>query len=627
MSATESRFTGKRVFRLITGGLVVLLALFQLYTAVFGVLPGPTQRSVHWLFLSVLIFITRPLGGEKRHWALRGVDVALIALAVVAGSYLPLNYETILERAGLVTSTDLLMGVVTIVLVLEACRRELGWVLTALAGLFLVYPFVGPYLPGLLGHRGYDLERVIASLYLGTDGIYGTALAVSATFIYLFMLLGSVFDQTGAGKFMVDLAFSLTGRVPGGPAQAAVLSSAMMGTISGSGVANVVTTGTFTIPLMIKTGYKNYFAGAVEAVASNGGQIMPPVMGAVAFLMAELIGVPYATIAKAAILPAILYFVAFAMTVYLEARRSGLKGMPADELPGFGATLRSGAVYLLPLAALIYFMVIGASPMRAASFGLLALLIVSLLKRDGGARPEGLYNSANSAAMGARSIAAACAASGIIIGVMNLTGFALKLSTLIVTLSAGNLAAGLVLTMLVSLVLGMGLPTSAAYLVLAVLGGPALIKMGVPQLPAHLFILYFGCLSTITPPVALSAFAAAGIAKSNPFQTGFTAMRLAMVAFIIPYMFVYDQSLLLQGGWLEVLHTIFTAFTGSFVLAVGLAGWLRRPLVLWERLVFVVAALLLIKPGLYTDLAGLGLFALIYFMVRMRPAGAGEAVA
>jgi TRAP transporter 4TM/12TM fusion protein len=611
----------------ITGALVVALALFQVYTAVFGVLPGPTQRSIHWLFLSVLILLTRPLGGEKRHWSLAFVDYALIGVALVAGLYVPFNYETILERAGLVTQTDLVMGLLAILLVLEACRRELGWVLTGLATAFLLYPFVGPYLPGLLGHRGYDLERVTAQLFLGTDGIYGTALAVSATFIYLFMLLGAFFDQTGAGKFMVDLAFSLTGRVPGGPAQAAVLSSAMMGTISGSGVANVVTTGTFTIPLMIKTGYKNHFAGAVEAVASNGGQIMPPVMGAVAFLMAELIGVPYATIAKAAILPAILYFVAFALTVYFEARRSGLKGMSREELPKFWPVLKTGFLYLLPIVALIYFMVAGYSPMRAASFGLAALLIISLFKRDGGAAPSGLFNASHSAAMGARGIAAACAASGIIIGVLNLTGLALKLSTLIVTLSAGNLAIALILTMLVSLVLGMGLPTSAAYLVLAVLGGPALVKMGVPVLAAHMFILYFGCLSTITPPVALSAFAAAGIAKSNPFKTGFTAMRLATVAFLIPFMFVYDQSLLLIGTPLNVIHTIITAFSGSAILAVGLAGWLHRPLKLWERLVFGAASLLLIDPGLVTDVAGFGIAAVMYLVVRSTLSKSAEAVA
>ncbi len=613
--------------RLVTGALVVVLALFQLYTAVFGVLPGPTQRSIHWLFLAVLILVTRPLGGEKRGKLLAAVDLIIVAVTVAVNLYIPLNYEAILERAGLVTTSDMVLGVLAVLVVLEACRRELGWPLTIMATVFLAYPFIGPYLPGLLGHRGYDVERVAAQLHLGTDGIFGSALAVSATFIYLFMLLGTVLDQTGAGKFFVDIAFALTGRVPGGPAQAAVLSSALMGTISGSGVANVVTTGTFTIPLMIKTGYKPAFAGAVEAVASSGGQIMPPVMGAVAFLMAEMIGIPYVEIAKAALLPAVLYFLAFAVTVYLEARKIGLKGMRAEELPKMGPTLKAGIIYVIPVGILIYFLSAGFSPMRAAFYGICALLVTSIVKRDGGFNLQSLFKAAQAAAMSARGIAAACAAAGIVIGVLNLTGLALKLSTLIVKFSAGMLPVALVLTMVVSLILGMGLPTSAAYLVLAVLGGPALVKMGATELSAHLFILYFGCLSTITPPVALSAFAAAGIAKANPFETGFVATRIAAVAFIIPFMFVYGPQLLLSGSVGEIALATVSSLLGCVVLAVGLAGWMIRPLAIWERLAFGVCALLLIKPGLYTDIAGFGGAVLMYLLVRARAGARTEAAA
>ncbi|MDI7247540.1 MAG: TRAP transporter permease [Bacillota bacterium] len=593
----------------VRGLIVVLLAVamcvFHLYTAAFGTMLAMYQRAVHWVFISVLVFLTYPIGKGKRSNLLGAVDLLLIGATVVAGAYLLVFYDDILLRLGVPTTADVVLGTITMLIVLETARRTLGWALPILAMIMLAYAYLGPYLPGLLAHRGYPLSRVASQMYLTTEGIFGMAIGVSATFIVVFVAFGSFLEKSGAGKFFVDIANAAMGHVAGGPAQAAVWSSALMGTISGSPVANVVTTGTFTIPLMKKTGYEPHYAGAVEAVASSGGQIMPPIMGVGAFLMAELIGVPYATIAKAAIIPAVLYFLTLGIAVYLEARRLGLKGTPRSELPSVWRTLVAGIPYLIPLAILIYLLASGYSPLKSAFFAIVAIAVLAAFGLTDRMGIREIIQAMNSTAKSVAPVATACACAGIIIGVTTLTGLGLKLSTLVVEWSHGLTFVGLVLTMLVSLVLGMGLPTSAAYLVLAVLGGPALEKMGVPILAAHLFIFYFGCISTITPPVALAAYAAAGIAGSDPMRTGWTASRLGIASFIVPYMFVYGPPLLLQGKLAEIMLSVPTALIGGFFLATGAAGWWGRPLSPAVRLLLGGAALLLIKPGLGTDIAGL----------------------
>ena len=605
----------------------VALSLFHLYTAYFGVFPGEIQRSIHWLFISVLVFLTHPGGSASPESALTeaGLSRWLAYLVVVLGvagtvlvnGYLVVNYEDILQRYGDFVSSEVLLATAAVLLTLEVSRRTLGWALPLLCLLLIAYALAGPWLPGLLAHRGYSFDRVMTYLYFGTDGIYGLALGVSATFIFLFMLFGSFLEQTGAGKFFVDLAFSLTGRVPGGPAQAAVLSSALMGTVSGSGVANVVTTGTFTIPLMKRTGYEPHFAAAVEALASNGGQLMPPVMGAVAFLMAEMLGIPYREVARAALIPAVLYFVTLGVAVYLEARRRQLAGFPRTELPDLRLTLKQGWMYLIPLIPLIALLVLGYSPMRAAFFGIVAVALVAMVKRETPRPLHAMVDAMHKAALTSLPVAAACASAGIITGILNLTGLGPKLSTLIVSFSGGFLFLGLLLTMLVSLVLGMGLPTSAAYLVLAVLGGPALTEMGVSPLAAHLFILYFGCLSTITPPVALSTYAAAGIAGSSPIKTGITAVSLGTVAFLLPYLFVYRPALLMDGSLDQVIRAVFAGLLGCVLFSVAIIGWMLRPLGPLMRVISGLAGLLLLSPGWVTDLVGLAVAGLLVAVARL----------
>jgi len=594
----------------------VILALFHLYTAVFGVFPGLIQRSLHWMFITIIIFLVAFSKDKKRNILTSIVDIILLLIGVVTGLYLLFNYEDIIKSYGLYSTTDVLLGLAAIIVLLEASRRVLGWILPALTVVFIAYAFLGPWMPGLLGHNGVSVERFFTFMYLGSDGIYGMALGVSASFIFLFILFGSFLNFSGAGQFFVDLALAGTGRITGGPALSAVTSSALMGTISGSGVANVVTTGTFTIPLMKKTGYKPHFAGAVEAVASNGGQIAPPIMGAVAFLMAELLGIPYIDIVIAAIIPAFLYFVTIGFVVYAQAKKDNIRPLTKAEVPNLKAVLKKGFIYFVPLAIIVYLLFEGYSPMKAAFFAIISVLVIGVLKRDVKFNFKVLIDAMEDAAKSALSVAAACACAGIVIGVVSITGLGLKLSSLIVSLSGGIPIIALVITMFVSLILGMGLPTSAAYLLLAVLGGPALISMGFPEMAAHLFILYFGCLSTITPPVALSSFAAAGIAGASPMQTGFTSFRLAIVAFIIPFMFVYSPELIMQGSVGSILLATGTALFGCYIMSGAIIGWIIKPVGTFIRVILFASSVLMLIPGIVTDLIGLAVFALIFVWIK-----------
>lgn len=596
MESVAKGSPGKNGILKITDTIVLIisigLALFHMYTASIGVLPAYEQSAIHWGLIGTYIIITRPLkfkGGII-------IDTLLAATNIFLSYYQIILQERFIETAGLYSDFEKVLSIVALVVALEIARRSIGKTLPIIAVLFVAYALLGNNLTGVFKTVDFSLSRIAPYLYTSSDGLYGQTLYVSAQFIFLFVLFGAILDMTGAGEFFVNIAFALTGRVCGGPAQAAVFSSMLMGTINGSGAANVVTTGTFTIPLMKKVGFKPAFAGAVEAVASNGGQIMPPVMGAVAFLMAEMTGIDYGKIALAAFPAAILYYVTLSMSVYVEANKQKIPVTPENEQLKPGAIMKDGWIYLVPLVVLMGMLLYGYSAQKSGFFGIVVSLVIGFIKNRQNMNLKRFLQALKEAASGIAPIAAACLLAGVVMGVLNMTGLGLKISSIIVDLSNGHLIVALVLAMLTSLLLGMGLPTSAAYMVLAILVAPAIVKMGVSQMGAHLFILYFGALSTITPPVALSTFAASGIAGSGMWETGLEAMKLAVAGFIIPFIFAYSPELLLAGEIGDIAMVLFTALLGCLVLAIGLGGWYKVKLSAISRILLVVAAIMLVVP-------------------------------
>jgi TRAP transporter 4TM/12TM fusion protein len=527
--------------------------------------------------------------------------LALIAATLFATIYMVLEHNALVRRAGSATPLDLAAGALAILVVLELARRTTGWGLVTVALLAIAYGMLGPYLPGLLAHRGYSPGRLIEHLYLTTEGIWGVPLGVSADFVYLFVLFGAVLEGAGGGELLIGLASRIAGSTRAGPAKTAAVASALMGSVSGSAVANVVTTGAFTIPLMKRTGFKPHFAAAVEAAASTGGQFMPPVMGAGAFILATWTGIPYVKVALAAAIPAVLYYVALYAAIHFRAGKVGIAaGGEARREP-----LLPQLHLLAPLAVIVGLLALGRSPMRAAFWGVATAALTLFLGRRTKLDWRKMVDILVFGASGTVQVAAACAAAGIVVGVASLTGLGLRISEFIVTLSGGHLPVALVLTAMGSILLGMGLPTTAAYVVLAALGAPALIQLGVPVLAAHLFIFYFGCISNVTPPVALAAYAAAGIAGAPPLRTAVSAMGLAATGFLVPFMFVYGPALLLAAPAYEIFLAVTTASVGVVALAAAIIGHGRRPLGWWERALLAAAAIGLIKPGLLTDLFGL----------------------
>lgn len=604
-----------------TRRLIVLLAagaaLFHLFSAGISPFTALVQRPVHLGVMAVLGFLgVGAVGGLRLEFdplshaedeeggpSLFSVLVSgvLVVGAVASCAYLIWQHEALVQRAGTPTPLDLGMGLVTVVVVLELTRRTTGWGLVGVALLALVYAVAGPNLPGVLAHRGYDFSRIMEILYLSTEGIWGVPLGVSADFVYLFVLFGALLDVAGGGTLLIALADRVAGRTRGGPAKTAAVASAFMGSLSGSAVANVVTTGSFTIPLMKRAGFRPFFAGAIEAAASTGGQLMPPIMGAGAFIMATWTNIPYVEVALAASAPALLYYVALLMAIHFRAERMGLEpGRIGDRDP-----VLPRLHLLLPLVVIVVLLGMGRSPMRAAFWGVASGVVVSLLGSRTRPGREEARRALVSAAAGTVQVAAACAAAGIVVGVASLTGIGLRMSELIVQLSGGNLFPALLLTAAGSIVLGMGLPTTAAYVVLAALGAPALTELGVPLLAAHLFIFYFGCISNVTPPVSLAAYAAAGLAGAPAMRTAFTAMTLAFAGFVVPFMFVYGPSLLLDGTVAQILVAVGTGVAGVTALAAAAMGYARGALGPLQRLVLASGAGALIFPGLWTDAFGL----------------------
>lgn len=589
----------------------VAMSIFHIFTGQFGVYSAMIQRPVHLAFAFVIIFLLHPSKKEGGKWWMLFLDGVLILLSLFTLVHLVASFQEVVFRGGAATKLDLWLGGLLILLILEGTRRVLGWPLPIIASVFILYALFGKYLPGLWGHRGVDLESLISYQYLTTEGIFSLPLGVSATFIYIFILFGGFLVASGTGEFFIDFANSIAGHAIGGPAKVAVVSSAFFGTISGSAVANVVGTGSFTIPLMKRLGYRPAFAGAVEAVASTGGQIMPPVMGAAAFIIAEMLGIPYIKVAIAAAIPAILYYFALMYMVHLEAIRLGLRGLPKEELPNLWSTLRGRGYLLIPAILLVYWLTVGYSPMKAGVWAIGSVFVFSFFRRATWMGPMKLIEALKRGGTGCLEVATACACAGIVVGAITQTGLGLKFSTIVIEASKGYLPLALTFIAITSLILGMGVTTSAAYILTVILGGPVLVKLGVLPLAAHLFVFYYACLSCITPPVALAAYAGAGIAGANPFTVGFIAMRLALVAYIVPYFFVFQPVLIWQGDLLNILWAFFTAILGCIALGSGLMGQMLGKLGIFSRLLLVGGGFALIKPGIYTDLFGMVVLSVI----------------
>ncbi|MDX9917086.1 MAG: TRAP transporter permease [Gudongella sp.] len=611
--------------------LAIAMSLFHLYTAGFGTLLSFKQRSLHIIFAFVIGFLLFPATKKSDKNKASILDFVFAGLVLVVFGYIFFFTETVMLKGGKAETLDLILGGLAILLTLEVTRRVVGPELPIVAILFLAYAAFGPNMPGLLAHRGFSYSRIIAHMYMSLEGIMGIPLGVSATFVFMFILFGSILDKTGVGKFFIDLAFGLTGHLKSGPAMTAVVASGFMGSISGSSVANTVTTGAFTIPLMKKTGYKPYFAGAVEAAASTGGQIMPPVMGAAAFIMAEFTSIPYVHIIIAAAIPAILYYFAVGIMVHLEASKLGLKGLPREQLPKVGNLMLKKGYLLVPLVVIVYYLIAGNTPTLAAFkaiiISIVIAIIAAIIKRDGSFTWRDFLGALEAGAKGAVGVACACAAAGMIVGVVTLTGLGLRIAEVIVTLAQGKLLLTLFFTMIASIILGMGLPTTAKYIVLATMAVPALIKLEVNLMAAHLFILYFGVVADITPPVALAAYAGAGIAGANSMKTGFQAVKLALAAFIVPYIFAVDPALIMvksvgEGGVVEFLPLLnalpvaITAIIGILCLAAAVEGYLVKKTNIVERVLLAVAALMLLKPGLPSDAFGIAVLGGTYLLQK-----------
>ena len=605
----------------------IAMTLFQLYTAWFGAYIASTQRATHVAFALVIAFLLfKPLARieqTKTPW----YDWIMIGLAVFSYGYFSIFGREISQRFAFVTpltTLQFVVGIIALVILLEATRRVIGNALLIIVLVLLAHTLFGANLPGGLAHRGFTLEGVVEQLFFTTSGVFGIPLGVSATFIFIFILFGKFLEGTGGGKFFLDVALAAMGRYRGGPAKTAVVGSSLMGSISGSAVANTATTGSFTIPLMKNTGYSRTFSAAVESVASAGGQIVPPIMGASAFIIASFLGVPYGEVALAAVVPAIIYYVSVFTQVDFRSSQRGLRGLDSAETPSLWPVLKGGFLYFLPLIVIIYMLVTGFSAMRAGLFAIIATVTVGLVLEPRSMLPRNLVRIAEGTGRGIVEVAVATAAAGIVVGLISLTGLSTRFSDLILDLAGGSLLVALILTSISSVILGMGLPTVAAYIVQLPVTIPALIELGVEPLAAHLFVFYFAAMSAITPPVALAAFAGAAISGSSPMRTGFVAMRLAIAAYLVPFVFAYSPALLLGGGGgaLETATLALSLLIGVYALAAAAEGWLLIQAAWYERLVLAVSAITLVIPGLLTDAVGLaGIVAMFILQIFRKRRG------
>lgn len=589
--------------------LAVVYTLFHLYTSGFGNFPNLIQRSLHVSFALVLVFMLFSLKGRDSR-RISVLDWFLIAVSIGSAAWVAYSYDRFMSRQAL-NEIDIVLGVLTILAVMEAARRLIGVVFTALATIFLAYALLGPNLPMPFAHRGFELNVIVNHLYTTDLGLWGVTTSVSATVVAIFIIFGSILFFSGGGTTFLNIALILAGRSAGGPAKVATIASALFGTISGSAAANVAVTGSFTIPMMKRLNYDRNFAAGVEATASTGGQLMPPIMGAAAFIMAELLGVPYVEIIRAAVVPAFLMYGGLFLAVHFGSKRRGYAPLGADDIPNWRQAL--GPRQLLPLIGpilvLLYFLLYsGSTPQRAGFAATIAAIVLFVCQdlnwRAYGGRLRSLLKALESAGYALLMIAVLAATAQIVIGVIGLTGVGVRFTGILIAASDGNLLIGLFITMGVALVLGMGMPTTGAYLLAASVLAPALVRMGVEPLPAHLFVFYFAIISAITPPVCAAVFVASGIAQSDWFKSALISTRLGLVAFIIPFMFVYSPALLLEGPVLTMVFAITSASVGVVALAGGVMGQFIQRNTVVETLLLIGCALMLIKPGVSTDAAG-----------------------
>lgn len=600
--------------------LAVSLAVFQLYTAFFGVLPTMQQRSFHVAFILAMIFLLYPGAKSSPRNKISLVDWVLALAAAGCSLYVFLSYEDIALRAGIVYNYELVLGGIFIALVFEAGRRVLGYVLPSFCFLFLPFAYFGRYLPGPLQHFGLSISRIIEELYLTTDGLFGLVTGVSATYIYLFVLFGAFLSSTKTSEFFNDIAMALTGHRKGGPAKIAVLSSALVGTISGSTSANVATTGTFTIPLMKRIGYEPHFAAAVEAAASTGGQIIPPIMGAAAFIIADTLNIPYLMVLMAAVVPAILYFWGIWCSLSLEASKLGLEGLPKNTLPNVKDVLLTSGYKAIPLFVIVYLLVKGYNPLYAGCWGIFSCIVLSFVKKSDRLDLKTLIATLEDGSKGALSVAIACIIVGIVVGTMGATGVALRIGDAIIAVTKGHLVLTLIVTMVITILFGMGMPTTASYVMASVVAAPAIVLLGVNPLDAHLFVFYFAALATVTPPVCVGAYTAAGLAGSDPNKTAFSAVKLALSGFIVPFIFILAPEILLTNvsSWLVTIQAIISAIVGVFLLASAAENYMMAPLRWYERILALIGALGLLYPGTLSDFCGLAILVVLCMVTKRR---------
>lgn len=612
----------------------VMLIAFTIYAVAINTvvhLNAQVHRSSFIAFILFLAYILYPArkNAPKNSNAVPFYDIILAFASSGSFLYMALHFKALIAQAGNYTQLDVTIAIIAIVLLLEACRRVVGVPILVVVCSFIAYAYLGGHIPGYFGHRGFTIQRIATHLYFTTEGVIGTPLACAATFIFLFILFGAFLERTGIGQLFIDIANSIAGKATGGPAKVAIIASALQGMITGSSVANTVSSGSFTIPMMKKMGYRAEFAAAVEAASSTGGQIMPPIMGAAAFLMAEITGIPYSTIIIAAIVPAFLYFAGIFIVVHLEAQRYDLKGLPADEIPRFSHLMMNYWYLLIPLVVLVTMMMTGYTPARSALVAIVLSVVVSSFRKDTRMNLTIFLDALEAGTRNMIGVAVACATAGMIVGTVTLTGIGLKLANGLLALSGGHILLALFFTMIASIVLGMGVPTTANYVIMATITAPIVVKLGVPVLAAHMFVFYFGIVADITPPVALAAYAGSAIARSNPLKTGVQATKLAIAAFIVPYIFATNPSLLLVGSNpIDCVLVIVTSLIGMMGVAAAIEGYLFRAINPILRIVCLAGGLMLIVPGLTTDIAGLVIVAAVVLIqkgVHKKPSTPTEA--
>ena len=593
----------------------LLLSGFSLYTGFFGLLESWKHRMIH---LSLILFLafSGEIAFNGKNKKITGNTTAYLMLALLAALaiYAFVDYQNIIMRMGQPNVSDKVFGTFLIIIVIMASKKRLGWAVTLLGCLFIFYALYGNFFPGDLYHRGLSYTRFIDLLFNQTIGILGVPIKVAAEYVIMFIIFGAFLTKSGAGQFFIKLAFALTGRMWGGPAKTAVVASALMATINGSGVGNAVATGSITIPLMKRVGYKPHFAAAVEAAASNGGMITPPIMASVAFLIAEFTKTPYSKIMLYGLIPAFLYFGAVILMVHFEAKRLNLKPMEMENIPNIWQVLKQGWYYLLPIVVLAWLLIKGYSPMLAASTGIIMMVVLSYLRKE---TRMGLWEILSSMEEGAKNtvvVSVACAVAGIVVGVITGTGLGIKFSSMILSVAGNNMLMVLILTMFSSIVLGMGMTAAAVYIIVSALTVPALLDMGVMEMPAHFFVYYYGIASAITPPVALAAYGAAGIAGADQNRTAFTACRLAIVTFIVPFAFVFNPALMAIGTLPVIITSVLTALIGIFSLSAGFSSWLLKKLTKWQQVLLIMGGIGLITHFLWLNLIGLGILVLILAM-------------